>query len=52
MLAASALPRYVLREDYYDLLDFLEYAGRTIARTDWAVDARRAADEHQLEGLF
>jgi hypothetical protein len=41
-----------LLEDAYDLVDFLEYTGRTIPRNKWAVEAIDAAQRASLEAIF
>jgi hypothetical protein len=42
----------VLEEDMCDLVDFLEYTGRTIPRDKWAVEAIDAAQRANLEAIF
>ena len=49
---ASSVPAVLLLEDYYDLCDFLEYAGRTVPRREWAAEAIRAAEIKSFEAMF
>ncbi len=51
-MTAGSLPDLVLYEDANDLVDFLEFAGRTIPRHKWAVESIAAGQRAALEGMF
>jgi hypothetical protein len=51
-MSNSSLPPLILLEDANDLVDFLEFAGRTIPRHKWAVESIAAVQRAALEGMF
>jgi hypothetical protein len=52
LLAQGPIPDFVLVEDANDLVDFLEFAKRTIPRTIWADESIAAHRISQIEGIF
>jgi hypothetical protein len=51
-MSNGSLPPLLLLEDANDLVDFLEYSGRTIPRTKWAAESIAAVQRKALEAMF